>query len=100
MVLTDIGLLSTDSAGNFKKPSLSSTKARTRGALAPGDRGANLKSPLTPWDGSYLGCGKHSVLVEAEHGICDDVVIGQKTAAHDLGRWEAGGRERRGKRSC
>lgn len=35
--------------------------------------------------GAYLRSWKHGVLVEAEHCVSDDVVIGQKTAAHNLG---------------
>ena len=66
-------------------------EARAKETLAPWGLG---HLPEEPTPAPYLRGGKHSVLIKAEHCVCDDVVIGQETAAHNLGWGESRQEER------
>lgn len=72
-------------------------RALEKGVQASWGLGEQPEEPGAPSSavGAHLRGGKDGVLVEAEHGICDDVVVGQKTAAHHLGgrRKKAGGKK-------
>lgn len=85
-VCTGTGLIKTSSAGTCETGFRSgrSTGERSAGTSKFGAPARRAHCQLLGW-GAYLCGGEHGVLVQAEHCVSDDVVIGQETAAHDLG---------------
>lgn len=79
-VCTGTGLIKTSFAGT-RETVLIWPEHRRKKRWHLGVWGNCPKSPLP----AYLRGREHCVLVKAEHCVGDDVVVGQETAAHDLG---------------